>query len=308
MMRSSMNANSSYEEDDFAPNPFRSSTSSDLLDNTPRQQQQPQFHDPFQTPQMYTTQPPPPTPQMYAQQPPPPQMMMQQPAGAGTYPQPVPTNPVHYLSGQMDTGGAARPEQNREGLTAPAPAAGLFGWLLSCIRLDQASKLFDVDADDVALRLRYSLTQFFRPDYFRTTVLGDGSSGGTTDTTSADGRSTGNKGPDLYGPFWVSMTLIFILGVASNLSDYLHYQRKSDPDSQFEYDITHVRIDTVHARERAKADTAFLHETNLVVAFLLASRRCCTPCTLSLPFRLASPRASSGPCGCAATAIPWRPF
>jgi hypothetical protein len=247
MMRSSMNANSSYEEDDFAPNPFRSSTSSDLLDNTPRQQQQPQFHDPFQTPQMYATQPPPPSPQMYAQQPPPPQMMMQQPASTTTYPQPVP-NPVHYLSGQMDTGGAARPEQYREGLTAPpaaAPAAGLFGWLLSCIRLDQASKLFDVDADDVALRLRYSLTQFFRPDYFRTTVLGDGSSGGT-DTTSADGSSAPGKGPDLYGPFWVSMTLIFILGVASNLSDYLHYQRKSDPDSQFEYDITHVRIDTVY--------------------------------------------------------------
>jgi hypothetical protein len=182
-------------------------------------------------------------------------MMMQQPAST-TYPQPVP-NPVHYLSGQMDTGGAARPEQTREGLTAPPAPAGIFGWLLSCIRLDQASKLFDVDAEDVALRLRYSLTEFFRPDYFRTTVLGDGSGG--TDTT-ADGGNPAGKGPDLYGPFWVSMTLIFILGVASNLSDYLHYQRKSDPDSQFEYDITHVRID--QRRERANAGTTFLHDTN----------------------------------------------
>jgi hypothetical protein len=252
MMRSAMNANSSSfnDDDDFAPNPFRSGggTASDLLDQTPRQQQQQQqFHDPFQTPQMYAAQPPPPS-QMYAQQPqqqlqPPPQMMPQQP-GAAYYPQQQqhqqqhqqqPPSPVHYMSGTMDTGGAARPEQARP------PAGGGFGWLLSCVRLDQAGKLFDVDADDVALRLRYSLTEFFRPDYFRTTVLGDTGGGTTTETGSGAVVGSG-KGPDLYGPFWVSMTLIFILGVASNLSDYLHYQRKTDPDSQFEYDITHVRI------------------------------------------------------------------
>jgi hypothetical protein len=258
MMRSAMNANSSSfnDDDDFAPNPFRSGggTASDLLDQTPRQQQQQQqqFHDPFQTPQMYAAQPSPPS-QMYAQQPqqqlqPPPQMMQQQPGAAAYFPQqqqhqqPPPPSPVHYMSGTMDTGGAARPEQARPPVSPSAAGGGVFGWLLSCIRLDQAAKLFDVDADDVALRLRYSLTEFFRPDYFRTTVLGDTGGGTTTDTSGGAVVVGTGKGPDLYGPFWVSMTLIFILGVASNLSDYLHYQRKTDPDSQFEYDITHVRI------------------------------------------------------------------
>lgn len=208
MMQSSMNTNSN-DDDDFAPNPFRSG-GQDLL-GAPQQQ----FHDPFQPQQ---------SPQMYSQQQ---QQPMMQPdpnsgmTGVLNYPQqqqppPVQPNPTQYLSGQMDTG-AVRPEQAK-----PAPS-GMFSWLLSCFRLDEATKLFDVDADDIALRLRYSLTQFFQPDHFRLNVVGE----------------TG-KGPDLYGPFWVSMTLIFILGVASNLSDYLHFQRKSDADAQFDYDITHV--------------------------------------------------------------------
>ena len=30
--------------------------------------------------------------------------------------------------------------------------------------------------------------------------------------------------PDFYGPFWVMATVIFLLGIAGNLSNYLHYQ------------------------------------------------------------------------------------
>jgi Yip1 domain len=235
MMRSSMNTNSSYDgEDDFAPNPFRTNTSSDLLDNTPRQQQQ--FHDPFQPHVLYAQQPQQQQHPMMTHQPMPPNPNMGIPPAVLNYQQQPPTQHLHpgqYLTGQMDMGGLPEP-----GRMAPPPPQGMLGWLLSCFRLDQATKLFDVDADDVALRLRYSLTQFFQPDYFRTTVLGTNGAA-TSDTTTTAAVA---KGPDLYGPFWVSMTLIFVLGVASNLSDYLHYQRKSgnDPDMQFEYDITHV--------------------------------------------------------------------
>ena len=204
------------DDDDFAPNPFRSSGQpSDLL-GAPQQQ----FHDPFQ-PQMYSQQQQQQTAMMM--QPDPNSGMtgvLQYPPQQQQQPPPVQPNPVQYLSGQMDTG-AVRPEQAK-----PAAAGGMFSWLLSCFRLEEAAKLFDIDADDIALRLRYSLTQFFQPDHFRLNVLGD-----EAETT---------KGPDLYGPFWISMTLVFILGVASNLSDYLHFQRKSDPDAQFDYDITHV--------------------------------------------------------------------
>lgn len=37
----------------------------------------------------------------------------------------------------------------------------------------------------------------------------------------------GGKGPDLYGPVWVTLTLVFCAAVTSNMSLYLHHSRKN---------------------------------------------------------------------------------
>eukprot|EP01028_Stygiella_incarcerata_P003840 TRINITY_DN17_c0_g1_i1.p1 TRINITY_DN17_c0_g1~~TRINITY_DN17_c0_g1_i1.p1 ORF type:complete len:287 (-),score=79.67 TRINITY_DN17_c0_g1_i1:26-886(-) len=46
------------------------------------------------------------------------------------------------------------------------------------------------------------------------------------------------KSVDMYGPFWVATTLIFIVGVASNLAAYLH----SSDNSPWSYDFTRIVV------------------------------------------------------------------
>ena len=89
-----------------------------------------------------------------------------------------------------------------------------WGSCMACVRLDSYTKYFDVDTADVTARIRAAVTTFWKPDQFRTAVLGEAG----TDAY---------KGPDLYGPLWVCMTLIFIIAVTSNLSAYMHHAQKS---------------------------------------------------------------------------------
>ena len=268
-MRSTMN--NSNDEDDFAPNPFRSNTS-DFLDvpapaapMPPQQQQQPMYSQSHiqmqqqQQQQMQQQMQPDPNSGMtgFLNYPPP-----QQPE---QYPQQQTPHPSTFLSGQMDKMGvpAANPSSNPQN----QQVSSAFSWIMGCFRVDQATQLFDVDADDIASRLRASLTDFYKPNHFRLAVVGDANiqqaaNNGTVDPSQAASIPVADlKGPgaclrvipltiyslistvllaDLYGPFWISMTLIFALGVASNLSDYLHHARKADADDVFKYDITHV--------------------------------------------------------------------
>jgi hypothetical protein len=89
-----------------------------------------------------------------------------------------------------------------------------WGSCMACVRLDSYTQYFDVDTADVNARIRAAVTTFWKPDQFRTAVLGEAG-------------NDAYKGPDLYGPLWVCMTLIFLIAVTSNLSAYMHHAQKS---------------------------------------------------------------------------------
>jgi hypothetical protein len=77
-------------------------------------------------------------------------------------------------------------------------------WWGSCmgyLALDSYKVYFDIDAEDIATRIKAVMFDFYKPEHFRNNVLG------TQKTDSL-------KGPDLYGPFWLTMTLIFFIGVS----------------------------------------------------------------------------------------------
>lgn len=60
-------------------------------------------------------------------------------------------------------------------------------------------KYFDVDLEDILLKLKTSIIPF-----------------------NKEFQLYAEKKPDLYGPFWIFATLVFIVAVAGNLSGYLN--------------------------------------------------------------------------------------
>jgi len=270
-----MNNNSDDEDDYFAPNPFRSSGASvasngsaDFLDGPPpgapaQQQQQQQQQQPMygqQQPQFQQPQPPYGQPQMPMQQQPDPHSGM---VGSFDYPPPPPqqqhhqvpptSDPSQYLTGTMDqnagysnNNNGNNNNNNRNTPQEPASIFSIRGMSQMCCKTDQAVALFNVDSVDIYLRLKAAILQFHQPDQFRTSVIGDLAAQRAADAGQLPAEQAANvpvtdrKGPDLYGPFWLSMTLMFVLGITANLSDYLHHKRRSNPDEEFEYDINHL--------------------------------------------------------------------
>jgi hypothetical protein len=119
----------------------------------------------------------------------------------------------------------------------------LRSWI-TCCTVEAYAPYFDVDTEDVVGRLKSSLFQFYKPDHFRTSLVGDV----PTETL---------KGPDLYGPVWIVMTLIFVLAVTSNIYHFWEHakqKRAADDTTQletFEVDIYHL-----------------LHASNVVLVFV----------------------------------------
>lgn len=223
--------NSGYD-DEFAPNPFRSSNENDFLGAANPPQQQQQQRDPYSG---MTGTLGPSTPQ---QPPMPPQQTSPDPS---------------LWSGAMDQRGAAV-ESYGGGGAAPGPGGeisstpfSVFSWRswVACFQLDAYKQYFDVDTVDVADRLKASLFKFYQPDQFRTAVVGDF----PTETL---------KGPDLYGPVWIMMTLVFVLAATSNIYFFWEHaknKRAADDETtveEFEVDIHHL-----------------VHASNVVVFFVL---------------------------------------
>ena len=188
----------STANDEFGDNPFRSSATggADSFFDAPPTQTQ------FQ-------QPPPqqqfvPQGNMYAQ-PPPVQQNFASPQMSGTM-------------GTMNNG-----SQMQSQMQPPPPPRGCWGTVKMLFDLNTYKAYFDVDADDIVTRLKAVCLDFAKPEHFRNNVLGSQ-------------QTNGLKGPDLYGPYWVTMSLIFLVGVTSNMHDYLH---RSDIQV-FEYDINHL--------------------------------------------------------------------
>ena len=66
---------------------------------------------------------------------------------------------------------------------------------------------FNVDTDEVLHRIFRSVALFFKGDFF--------------DHIS--------ENPDLYGPFWIASTLVFVSAAAGNTASYIAYRKASSP-------------------------------------------------------------------------------
>lgn len=185
------------DDDDFGPNPFRSSEP-DLL-GAPLHQQQP---DPMSG-MTGSFELPPASP----------------PAQGSPHGQ-----QLSPLSGPMEQQPLPRSYGGTDETGTPPP---LLSWrsCVACFRLDSYFQYFNVDTVDIQQRVKTSVLQFWEPDVFRTAC-------GLDDASA--------KGPDLYGPLWISMTLVFLIAVTSNLSAYWHHQQrhKADEVATFDADIT----------------------------------------------------------------------
>ncbi|EFN54309.1 hypothetical protein CHLNCDRAFT_24956, partial [Chlorella variabilis] len=80
--------------------------------------------------------------------------------------------------------------------------------------------LFNVDTSDVLARLMHAVLLFFRGDFLE--------------------YVEGN--PDLYGPFWVASTLIFVTAATGNLASYINYTQQHPGESHggWYYDVDKV--------------------------------------------------------------------
>jgi hypothetical protein len=190
-------------DDDFPPNPFRSGGSGeqDLFSQQPpppQQQQQQQFQQPMQQQQ----------PQQF-QQPPPIQQQQQQPQQFGGHMQPN-NNPsagfVNNQAGNATMGGS----MDSTTTTPQSTPTSWWGWCMACVRIETYKRYFDIDTNDIKMRMIAAMTHFHQPQYFRDQVIGIEQ--GLT-MNPAPGNSE-LKGPDLYGPFWIVMTLIFFVAVS----------------------------------------------------------------------------------------------
>ena len=110
----------------------------------------------------------------------------------------MPQSPFPPPSGPMDS--MAPQQQQAPPQMQPPVSRSLWGNCMMCLTLDAYRAYFDIDADDIVTRMKSALMDFYKPEHFRNNVVGVQK----TDDT---------KGPDLYGPFWITMTLIFFIGV-----------------------------------------------------------------------------------------------
>lgn len=103
----------------------------------------------------------------------------------------------------------------KESATAPAEEStprSSGGFL--CFSLDFYKPYFDVDTEDVTSRVLRSCYPFTEHSFFE--VVGDK--------------------PDLYGPFWICSTLVFVLAVSSNVASWLNASK--DASVKWHYDFT----------------------------------------------------------------------
>lgn len=66
-------------------------------------------------------------------------------------------------------------------------------------KIEFIRKYFDVDLEDIKLKLKASIVPL-----------------------NKDFQPLAEQKPDLYGPFWIYATLVFIIAVAGNMSGYLN--------------------------------------------------------------------------------------
>ena len=167
------------------------------------------------------------------------------------------------------------------GINQQQSSSSILPKFLTCggaLSIESLRPYFDVDTADIVLRMKSSIKYCNVPDGFRNEVLysenamrlsayretaaaaagegGDTTAAGASTSSSSEATSVGNvgggqgKGPDLDGPTWITMTLVFFLAVTSNLSLYFHhsgskYQSLVDEggvaaEEEWDYDINQL--------------------------------------------------------------------
>ena len=200
--------------DDFGDNPFRSSSNNNdvFFDASQQQQQQQQQQQPPVVDAFAPVSSSGPMDNMNTMSaggaggggmmPPPVQMQQQQPMSAGApaglmSPLPPPQQQQQQQYTQPPPMNQQFQQPNQQQQQQPT---SMWGNMLLCLNLDSYKQYFNIDADDIVSRVRGVFLHFYKPEYFRNNVLGTQS-------------MSDLKGPDLYGPFWITMTLIFLIGV-----------------------------------------------------------------------------------------------
>jgi hypothetical protein len=137
--------------------------------------------------------------------------------------------------------------------------------------VDALRPYFDIDTVDIVVRMKSSIKYCMVNDGFRNEVLysdnalrldaaqqssstetrqetTDGGEAAIAPSTGAETSSSG-KGPDLYGPIWITMTLVFFVAVTSNISIYVHHSFTSvnkleeggvAAEKEWDYDINQL--------------------------------------------------------------------
>ena len=166
-------------DDEFPPNPFRidGGGGGDPFNPQPQMQQQPQFSQPVQ------------------------QQQFSQPVQQQQFSDNPAFNAPQMNTGQM--GGAMDPT------TPQSTPTSWWGLCLACVKLDSYKRYFDVDTDDVQKRMIAAMTHFHQPQYFRDQVVGPENPQLGIEAS----QSSELKGPDLYGPFWITFVLILLVAV-----------------------------------------------------------------------------------------------
>ena len=264
-MRSTYNNNNNDDDDDFAPNPFRSGgiTATGSIDffetptttNSPMNYSQPDPNTGMVGNVIVPSQQQPQQQQQYYPQ--------QQPA---TYSTP-------YLTGTMDNNNNNNKSQNPPVTNSNNNSNNnmLYSFFTSCcLPYETIQSLFDIDTIDIYIRIKATLFHFHQPNYFRLQILGTKRSSNSTladdddnNSNNMDGITTNHhqnhKGPDLYGPIWISMTCMFLLGITANINDYYRHVQQHNRyhnnnsssnntnnnnnetiEEEFEYDLTHL--------------------------------------------------------------------
>ena len=83
-------------------------------------------------------------------------------------------------------------------------------------KLEFLKKYFDVEVDDIKDKLISAVTPM-----------------------STKFQQLAEKTPDLYGPFWIYATLVFLVAVAGNLSSYVNHPHEI---TKFKYNFNFVPL------------------------------------------------------------------
>ena len=101
--------------------------------------------------------------------------------------------PVYVGSGSMDNNANKPPND-------PGNTQSCYQSFVAAFQIETYKHYFNMDTIDIQNRIVGSLKYANEPDYFMEQVLG---------LNRSDG-----KGPDLYGPVWICMTMVFLVAVS----------------------------------------------------------------------------------------------